>query len=120
VEVPEFYRVQPVQQSISVIELALPESIDVLEFDHLNQSMLDLLNDKAHQPWVLDLTAVTYMGSAMLGLIINIRQRIKTAGGRLVVCGLSGRLVEIFRTSSMERLFTITRNRNEAINVLGG
>jgi anti-anti-sigma factor len=117
--VAEFFRVEPIQ-SVRVIKLTLPETIDVLEFDRLNESVLDVLNAHANQPWVLDLSSVTYLGSATLGLIVNIRQRIKSAGGRLVVCGLSARLVDIFRTSSMERLFTITRDRSDALNVLGG
>ena len=56
---------------------------------------------------------------AMLGLIVNIRQRVKAAGGRLVLCGLSRQLTDIFYTSSMQRLFTIAKGRPEALKALG-
>lgn len=115
--VPTFFEVQPVD-SVNVIELRLPESIDAAEFDDLNQSMLSELTGKANQTWVLDLARVTYVGSAMLGLIVNIRQQIKSAGGKLILCGMSPRLAEIFRTCSMERLFTITRSRLDALKTL--
>ena len=82
------------------------------------QSGVALLDGRADQPWVIDLSAVDYIGSATIGLIINIRQRIKSAGGRLVLCGLSARIMDIFHTSSMERLFTIARSRNDAVKVL--
>jgi anti-anti-sigma factor len=115
--VPEFFQVQPLE-SISVIELSLPETIDALEFDRLNENLLATLNGKTSQHWVLDLAKVTYLGSAMLGLMVNIRQQIKTAGGKLVLCSMSPRLAEIFRTCSMERLFTITKSRPDALKAL--
>jgi len=116
VVVPQFFQVHAVQ-SVRVIELTLPESIDAVDFDRLNEAVLPLIKDKAAEPWVLDLAAVACLGSAMLGLIVNIRQQIKSAGGKLVLCGMSPKLAEIFRTSSMDRLFTIARSRHEAIEV---
>ena len=106
-------------QSVNVIELKLPESIDALEFDNINETMLRQLKGKASQPWLLDLSGVEYLGSAMLGLIVNIRQQVKSGGGKLILCNMSSRLAEIFRTCSMERLFTIKKNRVESLAALG-
>ncbi|HMB94853.1 MAG TPA: STAS domain-containing protein [Tepidisphaeraceae bacterium] len=114
----DFFRTQTLQ-SVNVIELAIPEMIDALEFDRLNETLLATLDGKASQSWLLDLSSVDYLGSATLGLIVNIRQQIKAGGGKLVLCGMSARLKEIFHTCSMERLFTIAKNRPEAIKSLG-
>jgi len=117
IDVADFFRIT-LLQTVNVIELALPQSLDVVEFDRLNESMKTLLNGKAAGQWVIDFTSVSYIGSAMLGLIVNIRQQVKTAGGKLVLCGMSPRLAEIFRMCSMERLFTITKTRADAIKTL--
>jgi anti-anti-sigma factor len=63
------------------------------------------------------MSRVNYMGSAMLGLVVNLRQQIRNASGELVLCGLSPRLLGIFRTCCMERLFTIVRTRADAIKM---
>jgi anti-anti-sigma factor len=112
----EFLRVQTIQ-SAHVVELSLPELLDPLEFDRLNEQMLAALDGKAAEKWIVDLTTVHYMGSAMLGMMVNIRQRVKSAGGKLVLCGLSSRLLNIFRACSMERLFTIARTRPDALRL---
>ena len=39
--------------------------------------------------------------------------------GRLVLCGMSPRLTEIFRSCCMDRLFTIARSRREAMELAG-
>ncbi|HVT87287.1 MAG TPA: STAS domain-containing protein [Tepidisphaeraceae bacterium] len=105
--------------SAHLMELLLPEAIDPMEFDRLNETVLQVLDGKAKEHWVLDLTSVTYMGSAMLGLIVNIRHRVKAGGGKLVLCNMSAQLAEIFRMCSMERLFTIAKTRPDALKSLG-
>src|SRR5439155_17321441 len=100
----DFFRFQPTPTA-NVLELSLPESLDAIEFDQLNASLQKLLEGRSKQKWVVDLSEVSYMGSAMLGLLVNLRQQIKSSGGRLILCGLSARLLEIFRTCCMERLF---------------
>ena len=104
---------------VRVIELLLPLSIDPHEFDRLNENLIKTIGERPADRWVLDLTQVAYMGSAMLGLMVNIRQVIKTGGGKLVLCGLTERLAHVFRTSSLERLFVIARTRGDAVRVAG-
>ena len=103
--------------SIRILELSLPMSIDSAEFDRLNESVLELLGREPGAGWVLDLTKVAYMGSAVLGLMVNIRQAVMKAQGKLVLCGLSDRLLRIFETCCMERLFRIVPQRAEAIRI---
>jgi len=99
----------------NVIALRLPESLDAADFDHLNESLLALLKDRAGQKWIIDLSAVTYMGSAMLGMLVNVRHQIRAGGGRLILCGLTKQLMTIFKTCCMERLFTIVKDRGTAM-----
>jgi len=107
------------ERAANVIDLTLPESLDSDEFDRLNQSMLEAVRGGSGG-WVLDLSAVDYMGSSVLGLMINIRQRIKSDGGTLALCCMSPQLMQIFHACCLEKLFTITRTRPEAIRAVAG
>src|SRR6185437_4117646 len=98
-----------------VVSLTVPESMDNHDFDQLNAQILDLIASEPHARWVLDLTGLNHVGSATLGLLVNIRQRVRTSGGQLVLCGLSQRLLRIFQTCCMERLFIITKTRADAV-----
>jgi anti-anti-sigma factor len=101
-----------------VLALTLPAVIDSDEFDRLNESITSAVGAQAHAQWVLDLTDVVYMGSSVLGLMVNVRQTIKSAGGKLVLCGMSERLTRVFHACCMERLFTITRTRADAMKMV--
>lgn len=102
---------------IRVLELRLPFSLDVITFDELNTTLTQEI-EKVKADFVLDLTGTDYVGSAVLGLLVNIRSRVRRAGGKLVLCKLSPRIVEIFRIGSLESLFTITATRELAIEAL--
>ncbi len=106
-------------KSVEIIDLWLPETLDSEEFDRLNTSLLGVLDAKIDGAWLLDLSAVDYMGSSVLGLMINIRQHIKAGGGKLAISGLTPRLTQIFRTCCLEKLFVICRTREEGLRTLG-
>ena len=100
---------------VRVIRLLLPEDLDSGEFDRLNEAVLAVIGQRPSESWVVDLSALAYAGSSVLGLLVNIRQRVKQSGGRLVVCGLSDLLLQIFRTCSLERMFVVKRSLDEAV-----
>jgi anti-sigma B factor antagonist len=110
----ELYRLSKAG-TVNVVDLTLPHTLDIQEFDRLNESILALVRGEPEGQWVLDLSRLSYMGSAALGLMVNLRQQIKQSGGRLVLCGLSPQLLHIFKTCCMERLFKIVKSRPDAV-----
>lgn len=105
--------------SARVVELSLPITLDSGEFDRINETLLESVNREPQARWVLDLSRLSYMGSAALGLMVNVRQQIRQGGGALVLCGMTPRLHQIFRTCCMERLFTIKSSRLDALRAVG-
>ena len=105
--------------TVRVVELLLPVAVDSDEFDALNVALRDVLGAATGGRWVLDLSGVDYMGSSMLGLVVNARQQIKAAGGRLVLCGMSAWLVQTFHTCSLEKLFVTAATRDDAVRAVG-
>src|SRR5690348_10308452 len=105
-------------KSVNVIELFLPEDLDSTEFDRLNEGLDAALSTHEGDRWILDLKQDECMGGAALGLMVNIRQRVKSQPGKLALCNLSPRLLQIFKPCCLERLFTITRPRDDAVKAL--
>src|SRR4051812_20628620 len=104
--------------AVNILDLTLPQNIDAREFDRMNESLEQMVSPRAAAGWVLDLSAVEYTGSAVLGLMVNLRQQVRAGGGKLVLCGVSPRLTEIFRTCSLDRLFTTASSRESAVKMV--
>jgi anti-sigma B factor antagonist len=56
---------------------------------------------------ILDLTDVPYMDSAGMGAIINYYVSCQRAGRKIVVAGVNGRVLELFKMTKVDVLLTI-------------
>ncbi len=101
-------------RGVLVLRLNLPGDVESLEFDQLNEAVAEIINARIEAKWVLDLTGVLYAGSALLGLLVNIRTRVRRARGTLIVCQMDPMLERVLRTGSMDKLFVIVDTRDEA------
>jgi anti-anti-sigma factor len=104
---------------VHIIELRLPGVLDNEDLDRLSDSLIQLLEANPSDLWIVDMTGVTYAGSAILGMLVNMRQIVKRAKGKLVLHGMSERLIGIFRTCCLIELFTIARTYSEARRAAG-
>ena len=100
---------------IRLLRLALPDNLDAMEFDRLNEALLGLIQGSERFSWVMNLSRVAYMGSSMLGMLVNVRQKVKSERGELVLCEMSPRLLQIFRACCLERLFNIQKTEADAL-----
>jgi anti-anti-sigma factor len=108
------------EYSVNVMQFVLPVTMDTMEVDTLIDAVLKTLDGKNAESWVVDLSQVGYMGSSMLGLFVNVRERIRQGSGTLVLCGMSPQLLRIFKTCCLERLFTIAKSRADALALVSG
>ncbi len=64
---------------------------------------------------VLDFTGVDLISSSLLGKLILLLRRVEGGGGRLRLCELSPTVQSVFRTSNLDKLFVIVRDRAAAL-----
>lgn len=68
---------------------------------------------------VLDLSGVPYMDSAGMGAIINYYVSCQRHGRKLVVAGVNGRVLELFRMTKVDGLLKMTPTVAEAEAAIG-
>jgi anti-sigma B factor antagonist/stage II sporulation protein AA (anti-sigma F factor antagonist) len=104
---------------VQILQIHLPQQLDFAQFDTLNENLSGAIDSGTGSGrWVLDLSDVAYTGSAVLGLLVNLRQQIKSAGGTLALCGLSPQLLKALQTCSLDRLFKTAVSREQAMKAL--
>ncbi|MBO3088355.1 STAS domain-containing protein [Cellulomonas dongxiuzhuiae] len=80
--------------------------VDVASADRLRERIALLLSG-GRTDLVVDLTAVTFMDSTGLGLLVGTLKRVRIAGGRLDLVVDSERLLKVFRITGLTQVFTI-------------
>jgi anti-anti-sigma factor len=63
---------------------------------------------------ILDLTDVPYMHSSGLGMIVRHYVRCQGKGVRLIAAGVSPRVLELFKLTKVEAVFSMTATVEEA------
>ena len=103
----------------AVLELDVPTELDPLAIDEMMSTVVAAVEQRAGRPWVIDLSRVDYLNSSGLGMLCNIRNRVRTSKGKLALCGLSPQMIELFRSCCLEKLFVIAHTRAQAISAVG-
>ena len=70
------------------------------------------------QRLVLDLRKLLYISSAGFRVLYRAVTQAKQKDGKLVLCGLSSTVSELFAIAGFNRLFTITASREEGVTAV--
>ncbi len=92
--------------------------VDVYTAPALRERLIALV-ESGRTDLVVDLTAVRFMDSTGLGLLVGVLKRIRGLGGQLQLVIDAERLLKVFRITSLDQVFTIRASRDEAMGVRG-
>lgn len=67
---------------------------------------------------ILDMTGVQQVSSAMLGKLILLQRKAEASGGRLRICELSTEILDVLKTTNLDRLFAIDRDLPAALEAI--
>lgn len=83
--------------------------------DVADQIAAILPNDGKPIRLVLDFTDVALISSSLLSKLILFQRRIDASHGKLRLCEMSPVLQQVFRTSNLDRLFSVDRDQRAAL-----
>ncbi len=70
---------------------------------------------EGRSPLVVDLTAVDFLDSTGLGVLVKALKRIREHDGRLAVVATSERIAKIFRITGLAKVFAIHGSADSAV-----
>ena len=79
------------------------------------QIALALPNDGSPIRLVIDFADVALISSSLLSKLILLQRRVDTSHGKLRLCEMTPVVQSVFRTSNLDRLFTIDRDQRASL-----
>ena len=91
------------------------QSDDSVAIDQARQTLTKDAVAKKPPLVVLDLSDTEFFGSAFVGLLFVLRDRVKKLGGRLAACGANEHCEEVLKVTRFSKVCPLFPSRSEAV-----
>ena len=114
-----YYRFETVDGCL-IITL-LPELNDKqwADIEKVGTEIVDRLSTAQSPRFIVDLTPLSYMGSAMVALIVRLYKTVNGRNGQMVVVNQHELVFEVLKLAGLTKLWTIVDSRDKAFAALG-
>ena len=102
-----------VEHEAGVVWVGITGRVDGSTAEECHERVMAAL-EPADRFLVLDATDLSYISSAGLRTILRLVKHLDDRGGKLVLCGLSPEVREVFRTSGFDKIMPIVADREAA------
>jgi anti-anti-sigma factor len=92
--------------------------VDSASAGEMEKSLASAFNAPGQRA-VLDLAGLDYISSAGLRVVLMLAKRAKQTGGRLLLCGLSASVREVFEISGFLKIIEVVKDVTAASAALG-
>jgi len=79
----------------------------------------ELIETNQPKKIVADFTKVKFFSSQVLGLLLDVRRKLQSWGGQIVISGINPQLHRVFKITNLDRIFEFFPNVTAAVEKLG-
>lgn len=97
--------------------ITIDGDIDVFTSPRLRESLLELI-DKGEVRLAVDLSAVEFLDSTGLGVLVGIYHRLRNRDGSMSLVGGNERVRRVFHVTQLDRIFLLHSTIDEAVQAL--
>ncbi len=114
-----YYRFETVNGCLTIT--LLPELNDKqwADIERVGTEIVDRISAAPSPKVLVDLTSLSYMGSAMVALIVRLYKTVNSRGGKMVVVNQHELVFEVLKLAGLTKLWTIVGTRAEAFSSMG-
>lgn len=100
---------------VTVVKFVDKKILDEGNIQIIGNQLFGLVDEDHRGKIVLDFANVEYLSSAALGKLITMDKKVKAAKGKLRLCNIRADILEVFKITRLDKLFTIFPNQEKAL-----
>jgi anti-anti-sigma factor len=106
-------------RDVTVVNLNDCSILDAQQVEELGGELNHLVDERACRKIVIDFTKVKLLSSSALGVLIRLQKKAREIKGSIALCGLRKELMQIFKITSLDKLFTFYDTEEQALAAYG-
>ena len=103
---------------IDGVTVAVPTDAKILEEEQiqsLEKTFMSLIEQNKAIQLLIDFSNVQFLTSSVLGLLIRLSRKVFQSEGRLRLCSIDPKILEIFKITRLDKVFEINKDRQQAL-----
>jgi anti-sigma B factor antagonist len=84
--------------------------LDEQNIQIIADQLFSLVDDEQRRKLLLNFGNVEYMSSAALGKLITLHKKLTGVRGKLILCGISPQIFEVFAITKLDKIFKIVKD----------
>ena len=100
---------------IAVVSFVDKKILDEQNIQMIGDDLFRLVDELGRRKILLNFANVEFMSSAALGKLIRLHQKLAGVGGKLILCGISKGIMEIFELTKLDKMLTIEKDEKKAL-----
>jgi anti-sigma B factor antagonist len=103
---------------IDGVTVAVPTDAKILDEEQiqsLEKTFMSLIEQNTGIRLLIDFSGVQFLTSSVLGLLIRLSRRVFQSEGRLRLCAIDSKILEIFKITRLDKVFEIYQDRQQAL-----
>jgi anti-anti-sigma factor len=102
-------------KDVTVVNFQNVSVLDSANIEALGRSLLDLVEKQDTRKLILEFTAVRFMSSQALGVLLQLKKSLDPVHGRIVIAGIRPELHKVFKITNLHKMFTFHNDLDSAL-----
>lgn len=101
---------------VTIVNFIDASILDMAHIQKIADELYSLVDEKDKRKMVLDFSAVKFLSSQMLGVLLTLQKKIKALKGKVVFCALKPELKKVFQITGLDKLFEFYPDETKALD----
>jgi anti-sigma B factor antagonist len=102
-------------KDVTVINFQNVSVLDSANIESLGRNLMELVEKQDHRKVVLEFSAVRFMSSQALGVLLQLKRAMDPVKGVIVIAGIRPELHKVFKITNLHKLFTFKDDLDKAL-----
>ncbi|HVX83762.1 MAG TPA: STAS domain-containing protein [Phycisphaerae bacterium] len=102
-------------KDVTVVSFQNVAVLDSANIETLGKNLIELAEKQDHRKLILEFSAVRFMSSQALGVLLQLKKALDPVGGRVIIAGIRPELYKVFKITNLHKLFTFHDTLDKAL-----
>jgi anti-anti-sigma factor len=101
---------------VTIVNFIDASILDMAHIQKVADELYSLVDEKDRRKIVLDFSAVRFLSSQMLGVLLTLQKKLQALKGKMAFCGIKPELKKVFQITALDKLFEFYPDETKALN----